>query len=186
MNRSLPGCRLPRDAAGCLPQCEAASACAARSLLLVDGRTLLGVPTGVVGDTLRFQSAYPERGPVLLPFREVEPLSLAEALAACAAPGDAEALLRLARDSASRGLLDLALRQLDRALGAAPAREPEIREVRSRMMEECARRGFEDAREYLAARRPEHALATLDEVLRRFPDTPAAREARALRRTLAG
>ncbi len=141
---------------------------------------------GVVGETLRFQSVYPVRGPVLLPFAEVEPLSLHEVLAACTDPGDGEALLRLAEVTAARGLVDLALRELDRALEASPGREEAVRGLRDRLVAEAASRGLQDARDFLAAHRVDHARAALDEVLHRFPGTESAREARRLRRTLVG
>lgn len=168
----------------CLPECRPAGACRARSLLLVDGRVLYGKPLGVIGETLRFHSVYPVRGPVLLPFAEVEPLSLHESLQGCTDPGDGEAILRIAEVCAARGLVDLALRELDRALEAAPQAEGAVRRLRVRLLDEAARRGLEDAREHLGLGRIEHARAALDEILRLFPDTPSADEARALRRTL--
>lgn len=182
----LPGCRIPSAGGDCLPECRAAGACRASSLLLVDGRVMEGRPQGVVGETLRFQSVYPVRGPLLLPFSEVEPLSLHEALVACTDPADGEAVLRLAEVTAARGLVDLALRELDRALEAAPEREVAVRELRKRLVAEAARRVLQDARDYLEAHRVDHARAALDEVLHRFPGTESAREARKLRRTLVG
>jgi hypothetical protein len=152
----------------------------------VDARALVGRPVGVLGETLRFLAVYPERGPVLLPFDEVEPLSLREAMAACTDPSDGPGILRIADVCAARGLVDQALRELDRVLAASPAMEPEVRVRRARLAEEAARRGLEDARSHVAAHRPDHARAALEEVLRRFPGTEAAREARVLRREMAG
>jgi hypothetical protein len=182
--KHLPGCRIPGGSGACLPECQEAGICRAETLLLVDGRALVGKPLGVLGETLRFRSVFPERGPVLLSFAEVEPLSLHDALGRCTDPEDGEAILTLADVCAARGLVDLAIRELGRALRASPYLEGRVRERRERLTEEAARRGLEDAREHVEAGRPEHARAALDEVLRRFPGTPTAVEARKLRRGL--
>jgi hypothetical protein len=154
----------------------------------VDGRTVLGKPLGVLGETLRVQSVYPARGPLLLAFTEVEPLSLHAALGRCIDAGDGEAILRLADLCSRRGLVDLALHELDRAAAAepSPAMERAVRERRRCLHEDAARRGLADARDHMEARRSAHARAALEDLLVRFPGTAAAEEARALRRSLAG
>jgi len=179
------GCPIPSAGGECLPECRPGG-CRAATLLLADGRLFHGRPLGVLGDTLRFLSVYPIRGPVLLSFVEVEPLSLHEALRANPLPLDAGNLLRLAEAAADRGLLDLALRDLDRAVEATGGDRAEVAECRGRVLRLCARRALEDALGHLAARRLDHARAALDEVLRRFPDTAAADEARRIRRILVG
>jgi tetratricopeptide (TPR) repeat protein len=141
---------------------------------------------GVLGDTLRFHSVHPIRGPVLLPFAEVEPLSLHDALRASPEPLDAGNLLHLAEAAAGRGLVDLALRDLDRALEIAGPGGGGVGECRSRILREASSRALGDALDHLAARRYDHARAALDEVLHRFPETESAAEARRIRRTLVG
>lgn len=180
-----PGCAIPSGQGRCLPECEKDGACRARTLRFTDGRILVGRPLGFLGDTLRFLAVFPAPGPVLVPFADAEPLSLHEALRSCTDPADGEALLALAEVCSARGLVDAALRELDRVTAAAPGMAAQVRERRARIREEAARRGLADAREHLAAGRPDHARAALDEVLERFPDAPAAAEARAERRTLA-
>lgn len=181
----IGGCCIPDRHGECLPECRKAGSCRALVLRLVDGRTFVGRPLGALGDTLRFRAVWPEEGPVLLPFTDVEPLSLHESLESCEDPRDGEAILRAAEICAARGLLDLALRELDRAMEASPGLGRAVRERRRRLVEEASRRGLTDAREHLEAGRPDHARAALDEVLRRFPRSEAARDARALRRTIA-
>jgi hypothetical protein len=183
---SPPGCPLPSAGGDCLPECREAGTCRAEALLLVDGRTLHGRALGVLGDTLRFLSVFPVKGPVLLPFEEVEPLSLHEVLRASPGPLDAEILVRLAEAAADRGLVDLALRDLDRALEVSTGREASIRRSHDRILDVAARRGVNDALDHVAARRFDHARAALDEVLRRFPETESAAEAQRLRRSLVG
>ncbi len=180
------GCPIPSAGGECLPECRAAGTCRAGILLLVDGRILHGRPLGLLGDTLRFHSVYPVRGPVLLPFAEVEPLSLHDALRTAHLPLDADTLVRLAEAAAARGLVDLALRDLDRAMGIGPGKETALRECRERILREAACRALKDALDHLAARRYDHARAALDEVLHRFPETESAGEARRIRRTLVG
>lgn len=182
----LPGCPIPSAGGDCLPECRAAGTCRAGVLLLVDGRILHGKALGVVGDTLRFQSVHPIRGPVLLPFAEVEPLSLHECLRAALGPLDPDTLQRLAEVAADRGLVDLALRDLDRATAAATGREAALQECRDRILRDAACRTLKYALEHLAAHRYDHARAALDEVLHRFPETESASEARRIRRTLVG
>jgi hypothetical protein len=152
----------------------------------VDGRCLLGRALGALGETLRFESVWPKPGRVLLAFEEVEPLSLHEALEGCTDPADAEGLLHVAEISASRGLVDVALRDLDRALGVSGRVGVEVQRCRVRLIEDAANRGIRDAREHLAAGRVDHARAALDEVIGRFPGTEAASQAQNLRRTLPG
>ena len=182
---AIAGCPIPSAQGECLPECRTAGSCRALELRLVDGRAFVGKPLGLLGDTLRFRAVHPQKGPVLLPFAEVEPLSLHQALEHCTDPRDPAGILRMAEVCAARGLVDAALRELDRVRETAPGMEREVRERRDRLVEEASRRGLEDAREHVAAGRPDHARAALDEVLRRFPRTAAAREARKLRRSLA-
>jgi hypothetical protein len=151
----------------------------------VDGTRLVGRPLGAVGATLRFRALHPTRGPLLLPFAEVEPLSLHGALLSCLPPGDPGALLGLARLAADGGLADEALRDLDRMTGDVAGLEEEIAALRARVAEDAARRELEDARDHFAHRRTDHARAALDDLLSRFPASLAAPEARVLRRTLA-
>ena len=179
------GCAIPSAGGRCLPECVSAGSCRASTLRFVDGRVLVGRPLGFLGETLRFLAVYPSPGPVLVPFSDAEPLSLHESLRACTDPADGEALLALAEVCSARGLVDTALRELDRVTAASPGLEGAVRDRRSRIREEAARRGLADAREHLAAGRAEHARAALDEVLERFPDTPAAAEAREVRRGIA-
>lgn len=151
----------------------------------MDGRTVRGKALGTIGDTLRFLAVHPQRGPVLVPFAEAEPLSLLEVLRSCTPEDDGPGHVRLAEMCAARGLVEEALRELDDAAESAPGMGAEIRRRRGLLVEEAARRVLEDAREHLAARRADHARAALEDLLRRFPSSPAAREARALRRGLA-
>lgn len=183
--RRQPDCPIPEGAAPCLPECREHGACRASRLLLVDGRTLVGRPLGVIGETLRFRSVWPRRGPVLVPFAEAEAVGLLDCLRACTDPTDGAGLLRIAEVSASRGMAEPALRELERALAADPSLAPEVAAARARFLEEAAARELRDAREHLAAGRIAHARAALEEILTRFPGAAAAREARDLRRTLA-
>lgn len=180
------GCPLPSAGEQCLAECRAAGTCRAGELRLVDGGLLHGKALGVIGDTLRFLSVHPIRGPVLLPFAEVEPLSLHDALRGSPEALDAANLLRLAEAAAERGLVDLALRDLDRASEIAGQGREGVGECRERILREASSRVLGDALEHLAAHRYEHARAALDEVLHRFPETESAREARRIRRTLVG
>jgi len=181
-----PGCRIPLGAGRCLEACESADRCRAVNLLLVDGRNLVGRAVGVVGETLRFEAVFPTRGLLLLPWREVEPLSLHEALGDYLDGSRGEDYLHLADMCSSRGLVDMALRELDRAVAVDPSLDGEAGERRARLHESAAARMVEDAREHLAAGRGAHALAALEEVLRRFPDTGSAEAGRDLRRRIAG
>jgi hypothetical protein len=185
LRRRPADCAVPTGQGRCLPECSEAGACRAAVLRFVDGRTLVGRPVGRLGTTLRFLAVYPSSGPVLVPFDEAEPVSLHASLRACTDPGDGPALLALAEVCAERGLVDLALRELERAAAAAPSMVPVVLERRAAFREEAARRGLFDAREHLEAHRPDHARAALEEVLERFPDTAVAKEARALRTRLA-
>ena len=189
MNRAaspLPGCPIPQGTGSCLDECRASGRCKASRLLLTDGRTLVGRPLGAIGETLRFHAVWPEKGPVLVPFSQVEAVGLLDCLRACTDPADGPGLLRLAEVSAARGMVEPALREMDRALQADPCLAPVIRGRRTALLEEAAERGLRDAREHLAAGRMEHARAALEEVLVRFPASTAAGEARSLRREMAG
>lgn len=182
----LPGCPIPSAGGDCLPECRAAGTCRAGILLLADGRIVHGRALGILGDTLRFHSVYPVRGPLLLPFTETEALSLHDCLRTAHVALDAPTLRLLAEAAAARGLVDLALRDLDRASGVAGADESALRACRERILRDAACRALKDALDHLAARRYDHARAALDEVLHRFPETESASEARRLRRTLVG
>jgi hypothetical protein len=181
----LPDCPIPEGTAPCLEECRTTGVCHALKLLLTDGRTLVGRPLGLIGETLRFQAYWPRSGPVLVPFAEAEAMGLVDCLRACTDPGDGPGLLLIAEVSAARGLVDSALRELERALRADPGLEPAVCERRTRLLDEAASRGIADAREHLAAGRTDHARAALEEVLTRFPSTEVAEEARALRRGMA-
>ena len=63
-------------------ECRAAGHCRAVRLRLVNDGSVVGVPEGVVGQTLRFRQILPFVATTLVPFRTLLPESLEEVLSA--------------------------------------------------------------------------------------------------------
>ena len=166
----------------CLATCVEAGACRARELRLTDGSTVVGQPLGTDGEALRFYAGRPDRGPRLIPFASVEPLSLHEALLCVTDPADGPGLLRLAEICARRGLVEAATREIARARVLGPEMAREAGAFEDRLREEAATRILEDLLEHRVAGREAHARASLQDLLGRFPASEAAREARRLTR----
>ncbi len=181
----LPDCPVPEEAP-CLEACSEAGRCLAGNLRLTNGDTYVGRPLGAVGETLRFLSLHPERGTVLVPFASVEATSLYEALVSCFSSGDASGHLHLAEICSSRGLVDLALRELNRAVDTDPLMKARADEVRATICEQAADRRLHEAREHMKQGRQAHARAALDDLLQKFPSCTCTSDARDLRLELNG
>ncbi|MHC4821685.1 MAG: tetratricopeptide repeat protein [Planctomycetota bacterium] len=139
---------------------------------------LPGCPLPEEAPCLEACTEHPEQGTVLVPFGSVEATSLYEALVSCFPEGDASGHLHLAEICSSRGLVDLALRELHRAVDADPLMQSRADEVGATICEQAADRRLHEAREHMRQGRRAHARAALDDLLRKFPSCQCTEEAR--------
>lgn len=153
---------------------------AADTVRLRTGEVLVGTIRKATYQEIEIDAQFPEARRYALRAAEVAPSSIYAVLATRLDRSDGEAGLKLARWCLGQGLYAYAELEADRVGRAYPALSVRALELLNEARGKLAAELLAEARTYLAIDQPERAAQYLRSVVKRYAETPSAKEAKRL------
>tara|TARA_B100000965_G_scaffold280561_1_gene238417 strand:- start:1969 stop:2919 length:951 start_codon:yes stop_codon:yes gene_type:complete len=152
----------------------------AETVRLETGEVLIGDVTSVTYERVVVTTLFPREEKLTLPANRLDPASHYELLVARIDRSGASKRLELARFCAQKGLFAHAIVEARLAAKLDPKLKPSAEQLAERALESLAHGLLEIARTYFAVEHPARARLYLNSILKRYPRTKSAVEARRL------